>query len=106
MFVWAKCPKVCCVDPMTTLHMRWHLWLFFPLVQGIYLPQHVEGLARMSNVLHVRRFALTTLTREIIYGGEHAALTYPENPEDTRSPQYHLFDDFPLYFARGPYGPF
>ena len=78
----------------------------FPLVQGIYLPQHVVGQAHMSNGLRVRRFAPTTLTREIIFCGGHAPLTHPENPEDTGSPQYHLLDDLPLYFARGPYGPF
>ena len=82
------------------------LELRFPLVQGVYLPQHVVGQAHMSNGLRVCRFAPTTLTREIIFGGEHAALTHPENPEDTGSPQYHLLDDFLPYFARGPYGPF
>ena len=89
-----------------TPHEAAPLELHFPLVQGIYLPQHVVGQARMSNGLHVRRFAPTTLTREIIFGGEHAPLTHPENPEDIGSPQYHLLDDFPPYFARGPYGPF
>jgi len=77
----------------------------FPQVQGVYLPQPVVGQTRMSNGLRVHHFAPTTLTREIIFGGEHAALTHPENPEDTGSPQYHLLVDFPPYFARGPYGP-
>ena len=89
-----------------TPHEAAPLELRFPLVQSIYLPQHVVGQARMSNGLRVRRFAPTTLTREIIFGGEHAPLTHPENPEDTGSPRYHLLDDFPPYFARGPYGPF
>ena len=89
-----------------TPHEAAPLELRFSQVQGIYLPQHVVGQAHMSNVLRVRRFARTTLTREIILGGEDATLTHPENPEDTGSPQYHLLDDFPPYFARGPYGPF
>ena len=66
-----------------TPHEAAPLELRFPQVQGIYLPQHVVGQARMSNGLRVRHFAPTTMTREIIFGGEHAALTHPENPEDT-----------------------
>ena len=62
------------------------LELRFPQVQGIYLPQHVVGQARMSNGLRVRHFAPTTMTREIIFGGELAALTHPENPRRHRIP--------------------
>ena len=82
-----------------TPHEAAPLELHFPQVQGVYIPQHVLGQARMSNGLRVCHFASTTLTREIIFGDEHAALTHPENPEDTRSPQYHLLDDFPPYFV-------
>ena len=66
-----------------TPHEAAPLELHFPQVQGIYLPQHVVEQARRSNGLRVRCFAPTILTREIIFGGEHAALTHPENPEDT-----------------------
>ena len=75
------------------------------LLLCIYLLSSIE-LLFLPYGLRVCRFAPTTLTREIIFGGEHAPLTHPENPEDTGSPQYHLLDDFPPYFARGPYGPF
>ena len=40
-----------------TPHEAAPLELRFPLVQGIYLPQHVVGKAHMSNGLRVRRFA-------------------------------------------------
>jgi hypothetical protein len=69
-----------------TPHEAAPLELRFPQVQRIYLPQHVVGQARMSNGLRVRHFAPTTLTREIIFGGEHAALTHPENPRRHRIP--------------------
>ena len=88
-----------------TPHEAAPLELRFSQVQGIYLPQMLWD-KHACLMCCVCRFAPTTLTREIILGGEHAALTHPENPEDTGSPQYHLLDDFPPYFARGPYGIF
>jgi hypothetical protein len=61
---------------------------------------------QMPDGLSVHHFAPTDWTREIVYGGQTENLTHPEaNLGDTGSPNTQLFDVFPPFFMRAPYGP-